>query len=236
MIIYPKDWAKIGQPIKLKEIEDTILQILSEIDCNCLSFSGGLDSSLMLHFMLKIHKQVEAFTMGVSELHPDVRYSKWVVEESDKVIHRIFIPSAEEIRNAKKWKWDQEGDKAVRLFYGFVGKHTNEIIACDGIDEFMCGYYAHQDKPFEDTYYTIIRQLQAKHLIPLDQNSMPIKIYLPYLDNRLLLLFSQIPISEKVDRGYRKKIMVEIAKGKIPNEVIIRRKYGFCDALKIKED
>ncbi|GAJ00019.1 unnamed protein product, partial [marine sediment metagenome] len=42
--------------------------------------------------------------------------------------------------------------------------------------------------------------------------------------------------SEKVDRKCRKKLMVEIAKGKIPNEVINRRKYGFCDVLKIKED
>lgn len=242
MIVYPKNWEEIGQPIKLKEIEDTILQILSEIDCNYLSFSGGLDSSLMLYFMLKIHKQVEAFTMGISELHPDIRYSKWVVEEFDNVIHRIYIPSQEEIKNAKQWKWDLEGDRAVRMFYKFVGKYTDKIISCDGIDEFMCGYYEHQDKPCEDTYYAYLRELQNKHLISLDRNSNQIeeqktvKVYLPYLDNRLLLLFSQIPISEKVDKECRKKLMVEIAKTKIPNEIITRRKYGFCDVLKIKED
>jgi len=236
MIIYPKDWAKIGQPIKLKEIEDTILQILSDIDCNCLSFSGGLDSSLMLYFMLKIHKQVEAFTIGISELHPDIRYSKWVVEEFDNVIHRIYIPSQEEIEYARQSKWDLEGNIAVRLFYKFVRKYTKKMIACDGIDELMCGYYDHQDIPHEDTYYAYLRRLQKKHLIPLDKNSNQIKVYLPYLDDRLLLLLSQIPISEKVDNKCRKKLMIEIAKTKIPDEIITRRKYGFCDVLKIKED
>ena len=234
MIIYPKNWKEIGQPIKIDEIEDTILQILSEIDCNCLSFSGGLDSSLMLYFMLKIHKQVETFTMGISELHPDVKYSKWVTEEWGNTIHRIYIPSKEEMENTKKSFEEFEGDNAVRLFYKFLRGYTDNIIACDGIDEFMCGYYEHQDKPCEDTYYAYLRQLQNKNLIPLDKNSNQIKIYLPYLDNRLLLLFSQIPISEKVDKECRKKWMVEIAKTKIPNEIITRRKYGFCDVLKIK--
>jgi len=236
MIIYPENWKEIGQPIKLKDIENTILQILSEIDCNCLSFSGGLDSSLMLYFMLKIHKQVETFTMGISELHPDVRYSKLVTDKFDNVIHRVYIPSCIEIKDAKESFEEFEGDNAVRLFYKFLRGYTDKIIACDGIDEFMCGYYCHQDKPCEDTYYANLRELQNKNLIPLDKNSNQIKIYLPYLDNRLLLLFSQIPISEKVDNECRKKLMVEIAKTKIPNEIITRRKYGFCDVLKIKED
>jgi len=236
MIIYPKNWREIGQPIKLKDIENTILQILSEIDCNCLSLSGGLDSSIILYFMLKIHRKVEAFTMGVSESHPDIRYSKLVASKFNNIIHRVYIPSHIEIKNAKKSFEEFEGDNAVRLFYKFLKKYTDKIIACDGIDEFMCGYYDHQDKPCEDTYYDYLRQLQNKNLIPLDKNSNQIKIYLPYLDNRLLLLFSQIPISEKVDKKCRKKLMIEIAKTKIPNEIITRRKYGFCDVLKIKED
>jgi asparagine synthetase B (glutamine-hydrolysing) len=81
-----------------------------------------------------------------------------------------------------------------------------------------------------------MKRLQEEQLIPLNKNSGQVKVYLPYLDNRLVLLFSQIPISEKVDSKHRKKIMIQMAKGKIPNEIINRRKYGFCDVLKIKED
>ena len=239
MIIYPKNWAKIGQPIKLKEIENTILQILSEIKCRYLSLSGGLDSSLMLYFMLRIYPQVEAFTIGGSEDHPDIRFSRAIIRNFENrtnlIKHRVYIPTPKEKENEKRIG-DFKGDNAVRLFYKFVSRYTDQIIACDGIDEFMCGYYDHQDKLCEDTYYAYLRQLRNKHLIPLDKNSNQVKVYLPYLDDRLLLLFSQIPISEKVDKDCRKKLMVEMAKGKIPNEIINRRKYGFCDVLRIKED
>jgi len=243
MIIYPKNWKEIGQPTKLKEIEDTILQILSEIDCNCLSFSGGLDSSLMLYFMLKVHKQVQTFTIGISKSHPDVRYSRLVIDKFDNIIPdlyipsiipRFYIPSWEEIKNTKESFKEFEGDNAVRLFYKFLRRYTDKIIACDGIDEFMCGYYVHQTNPNEETYYNYMKRLQKEQLIPLDKNSERVKVYLPYLDDRLILLLSQIPISEKVDKECRKKLMVEIAKTKIPNEIITRRKYGFCDVLKIK--
>ncbi len=236
MIVYPKDWMQVGQSIKLKDIEDTILKILKEIDCCSISFSGGLDSSLMLYYMSKVYDRVYAFTMGSSESHPDIEYSRLVVDGFTNVIHRIYIPSGKEIENAKRYPEDLEGDLAVRLFYDFVGKHTDRIIACDGIDEFMCGYYGHQNQGSyrEDTYYDYLSQLRAEHLITLDWSSKQILVYLLYLDSRLLLLFAQIPISEKVDGDFRKKIMLKLAKGKIPDEVINRRKYGFCDVLKIK--
>ena len=235
MIVYPKNWTKIGEVIEIKEIEDTILQILSEIDCPFLSFSGGLDSSLMLYYMLKIYSQVYAYTMGSSELHPDVTYSKLVVDKfGDNIVHKVFIPSCEEIKNVKRFPEDLSGDLAVRLFYDFVGKHTNKIIACDGIDEFMCGYYSHQENPCECLYYAYLRQLQESHLLPLHKNSRDVQVFLPFLDSRLLLLFSQIPVSEKVDKGCRKKVLVRMAEDKIPYGVINRRKYGFCDVLKIK--
>ncbi|KKN17262.1 hypothetical protein LCGC14_0967680 [marine sediment metagenome] len=234
MIVYPKNWINIGQSIQIKEIENTILQVLSEINCNCISFSGGLDSSLMLYYMLQVYDQVYAFTMGSSEEHPDVEYSKLVVSDLENVVHRVYIPSYKELEIAEFRHGDFEGDKEVRLFYKYVKQYTDEIIACDGIDEFMCGYYSHQDKPYEDTYYTHLRELSGKHLIPLYKNSGDVKVYLPYLDDGLISLFSQIEISRKVDKGCRKKLLVEMADGKIPDEIIHRRKYGFCDVLKIK--
>ena len=101
----------------------------------------------------------------------------------------------------------------------------------DGIDEFMCGYYDHQKYPTEETYYKHIRELVALHLVPLDRNSGNVFVYEPYLDERLLSVLSMIPISDKVDSMTRKKIICALAKGKLPDDVIGRRKYGFCNAL-----
>lgn len=231
MIVYPLDWNEVGRPVQVKDIELGIMKVLSEIGCNCLSFSGGLDSSLMLYFMLKKHMHVRTFTIGLSEDHPDIKYAQLVVDSFSNVAHNYYIPTREEIE-AEEQPGDLEGDAAVRLFYKFVKKHTTKIIACDGIDEFMAGYYAHQETLSETTYFNFIRRLQGVQLAPLNRNSGEVDVYLPYLDGRLISLYSQIPLSEKVDAHIRKKFMVRMAKGKLPDRVITRRKYGFCDALK----
>lgn len=247
MIVYPNNWNEIGKPIETKDIELCIKQILNQLSCNCLAFSGGLDSSLMLYFMLRRFEKVQAFTIGNSEDHPDVKYSKLVVNnfevdrithnnfEVGRTTHRIYIPIQKEINEEKDQNRDFEGDKAQRLFYKFVSKYTDEIISCDGIDEFMCGYYGHQVPQTEQAYYEYIRRLRFEQLEPLNRNSMEVNVYLPYLDFGLLSLLSQIPTYEKVNKEQRKIPMIEMARGKIPDKVIERWKYGFCDALKIKK-
>jgi len=235
MIVYPDGWQKIGQAISLKEIEDKLFQVLSEIKCNCIAFSGGLDSSLLLYFMAKTHKNVKAFTMGLSKNHPDILFSKLLIKNYRNVKHIIYIPTIEErAKEEKNVKF--KGDDVVRLFYKFVSKHTDSIISGDGMDEFMCGYYAHQINPSEQTYYKYLRALQIEQLEPLDKNSRQIKVYLPYLDDRLIYIYSQIPIAKKVDEYGRKKIIQMIAKSKLPEGIIKRRKYGFCDVLRIKNN
>jgi asparagine synthase (glutamine-hydrolysing) len=237
VIVYPENWNEIGQEIQIVHIEEILLNILSDINCNCLSYSGGIDSTIMLYLMLKIHDEVRAFTIGVSENHPDIEISKLVTERFTNVCHQIFIPSKEEIENEVRDDFKFEGDDAVSLFYKkLVQYDIDKIIACDGIDEFMCGYYAHVNSPEEKTYYTYIRRLQHEQLIPLNKNSGDVKVYLPYIDSKLIYLYSQIPIEDKTRNQDRKSMMVRLAKKlNIPKEVINRRKYGFCDALKEKK-
>lgn len=231
MIVYPKNWAKVGQPIEIRDLERAIERTLREIQCNCLALSGGLDSSLMLYFMLKVYREVRAFTIGSSENHRDVKYSVLVAEELGRTKHLYYVPTRKEIDEEKDQSRDFKGDKATRLFYKFVKKHTREIISGDGIDEFMCGYYGHQGYPTELAYFEYIRRLRLEHLEPLNRNSMGVSVYLPYLDAELLYLLSQIPTYEKVNKKERKVLMVEMAKGKIPDEIMMRHKIGFCDAL-----
>ena len=234
MIVYPKNWDEIGQPIQIKKIEKTILETIEAIGCNCLAFSGGLDSSLLLYFMYQVFSDVKTFTIGLSNSHPDVKYSIKVASQFTNVSHNVYIPTLKQ-RSEAKHKNDFAGDNAVRLFYKFVGTFTEEIISGDGIDEFMCGYYKHQESPSEEVYFDYMRRLQKEQLAPLNKNSGKIKVHLPYLDSKLILLLSQIPLTDKADINCRKKIMIQLAKGKVSDEVIGRRKYGFCDAFKDKE-
>ena len=232
MIVHPRKWADVGKPIVVKQIEDTIMDILTGINCNCLALSGGLDSSLILYYLSKIHVNIFTFTIGISEKHPDVIFSERMVRQFSNIEHKVYIPTPVEIMDESHYK-DQ--DHAVRLFYKFVRRYTESIISCDGIDEYMCGYYSHQESPGEEMYHYCLKRLQEDHLSPLNKNSADVHVYLPYIDERLTVLLSQIPTYDKVDKFHRKKIMVQMAKGHIPEAIINRRKYGFCDALKIKQ-
>jgi len=234
MIVHPEDWSTIGQPIEIQDVEETILYALAKIGCSNLSFSGGLDSSLMLYFMTRVFHKVSAFTIGFPKTHPDIKYSRLVAEALGNVKHEVYIPTADEMAEEKRKK--PGPDVAVRLFYKFLAEQqVSKVIACDGIDEFMCGYYDHQWHPDEETYLNYLHRLQDDHLKPLDENSGRIKVYLPYLDKAVLRLLIQIPLGDKVNSGHRKKVMVRIAEGKVPQEIIKRWKFGFCDALGIKK-
>lgn len=235
MIVYPRNWEQIGTAITKEEVEERILDVIQNTCCNHLALSGGLDSSLLLYFMRKIYTEVEAFTIGESESHPDVRYARLVTKEFEKVKHRVYIPTKKEIAEEEDFTSDIKGDKATRMFYRFIWKYTNRIISGDGADEFNAGYYGHQAEEVERPYYEYIRKLQKEQLEPLNKNSRQVKVYLPYLDKGLLYLLCQIPLAEKVNKKERKIFIVGMAKGKIPNAIIERRKYGFCDALKIKK-
>lgn len=221
MIVYPDKWQSIGAPITLRQIEATLTEIVSGIPCDCLSFSGGLDSSLLLYFMLEAGKKARVFTITCSDNHPDIHYSTLVINHFKKK-YKVNIEGSWRVLN------NVMGDSLVRAFYNSgLSQYTDSIIAGDGIDEFMAGYYNHQRNPTEDVYYDYLRRLQAEHLVPLHENSGSIKVYLPYIDPRLTTLLCQIPLCDKVDKNTRKKLMVELAKGKLPNDVIERRKYGF---------
>ncbi len=230
MIIYPKNWRKIGVKIAAREVERRLIDVLQKINCNNLSFSGGVDSSLLLYYMCQVFDRVNLFTMVISESHPDATFAKSVVADYKRKFfgfrfdHYFYYPKDEEIK-----------DTIYELFYRWISKHTKKIITGDTIDEYMCGYYAHMTNPIEEVYYDYIRRLQKDHLIPLNRNSAEVGVCLPYADEEVIAMLSQIPLKDKVDLKNRKKMITEMAKGKVPDGVIMRRKYGFCDALIIKE-
>lgn len=234
MIIYPQNWQAVGRPIILSEIEQILKQILFEIKCKNLALSGGVDSTTMLALMCKVfaRKEIKCFNLALNSEHPDYIYSQRAAEYFGvNLVH--WIPN----KKLKKKAGDFEGDENVREFFYWVAKNKeSRIITCDGIDEFMAGYYDHMKNPNEDTYYSYMRRLQKEQLEPLDKNSGNVKVLLPYIDARVIFLLAQIPLSKKVDFLERKKFFNRLARRvNVPEEIINRHKYGFIDAMRIKE-
>lgn len=220
MIKDPENWREIGRRVSTGEIATAICASIRESGIRNLSLSGGIDSTLLLFFMKKVlGDPIRCFTITVDENHPDYIHAKLAAEFFDVSFHPYLIH--------KKL----EPDDIVRAFYGrLIEQGIEEIIAGDGIDEFACGYYSHEKDRSEENYISWIRRLNPEHLVPLDKNSGDVSVYLPYLSPGVIELLSLVPLSEKVDSCRRKRVIVEMAQGNIPEEIVNRWKYGFCDA------
>lgn len=235
MIVFPKEWKKdytdyIHQP-SLKIYADYLLELMrivvEEIKVTHLAYSGGIDSTIMLCLLTKFfgRGKIHTYTTSSREDHPDVLFARKGSELFGS-IHHEFIVTPEEMGPN-----DFQGDNAVRQLFSNVKEYTDKIICCDGIDEFMCGYYDHLGAS-EEAYRYYISKLTSDHLIPLHKGSGDVKVYLPYLDPYLVESMSDISLQYKVDNNNRKKIITLMAKTiDIPDEFINRNKYGFVDAF-----
>ncbi|MCK4635070.1 MAG: asparagine synthase [Candidatus Aenigmarchaeota archaeon] len=58
-----------------------------------------------------------------------------------------------------------------------------------------------------------------------------IDIRLPYLNESVINLANKIPLKKKVGKGYRKKILKNIARDYLPEKIINRKKKGLPDAV-----
>lgn len=220
MIKHPSNWRQLGKEITIGDIDSAMMQIISEIDCFNLSFSGGIDSSLLLYYLLEIKGKANTFTVANDINHPDIEYSrKALTYFEDK--YQVKIQHHTMIRP------NISGNNLVYSYYKGLSYLISEIIAGDGIDELACGYYKHQDLQ-EETYQDYLQRVQADHLEPLNENSGKVMVYLPYVNDRIANLFHRIPLYRKVSETDRKIIMMQLAEGKVPPEIIERKKYGFA--------
>ena len=232
MIVYPDNWKKdysdyADHDIEIQSIIGVLRSVLSHINTPHIGYSGGIDSTIMLDIMSNVYGcDIHTYTISSREDHPDVLFARMGSEFYNTNHHEFIV----EPTKADTDRFN--GDNVVRQFFENVSKHTDTIITCDGVDEFMCGYYDHQDMK-QRTYEFYLGRLNPDHLIPLNNASKDVKVYLPYLDERLIHIYRNVPLAAKVDHNNRKKLMVKIAEYlDIPREIIERNKYGFCDAFR----
>jgi len=223
MIIFPSNWRQLGKEVFINDIDNAMRQIMSEIKCTNLSFSGGGDSSLLLYYLLEVKGNANAYTCVNDANHPDIEYSRKALDYFEQ-IYKIKIPHHTMIRP------NVSGDELVKSYYGALSCLLTDIIAGDCIDELACGYYGHQDLQ-EETYQDYLQKVQSNHLEPLNENSGNVRVYLPFADDRVASLFHRIPVYKKVSKVERKIIINLLADGKVPQCVIERRKYGLGTSL-----
>jgi len=248
MIIYPKKWNRdyakdldsIDPMIFVDGLQELLLIAIDEIKVMHLAYSGGIDSTIMLAEMTKVFGsekffgdqkkgKIHTYTLSSREDHPDMIFARQGAELYGSIHHEFIVKPEAPLEG------DNPGDNIVRQFFNEISEHTSEIICGDGIDEYMCGYYDHMADP--DYYYSYyLSRLNSGHLVPLDEASGEVFVYLPYLEPHIVSLMLNIDLEYKVSSKERKKLMVLWAKKlNIPDKFISRNKYGFVDAFREKD-
>jgi asparagine synthetase B (glutamine-hydrolysing) len=219
-----------------------------------VTLSGGVDSTLGLAIIRQNFPEarIVSFTMGGNEDHPDVVYAR-IAAEKFGADHQEIIPSQNDIQEAlaeyqKEFpgsdaeKAVTDGDFDVYLLYKKISAMRPKLmIAYDGIDELMGGYWGHRkEKNSEEkkrAFAQYWERLIPYHLRPLLDTSQRFDICLifPYLNKELAQMISEIPVSDRVSDEVGKLPMRELARiFDVPEEIIKRSKRGQVGMLEIE--
>lgn len=202
----------------------------------CLS--GGLDSTLGLAFVRRAfpNARIVAHTIAFGENHADIVYAK-LAAKAFEAEHRIVVPVRMEIEELLRCQ--KIGSVGVHLLYEALNfESVGCVIAHDGIDELMGGYWRHRafiDSALKRGEFELLWSvLYRDHLAQLHKvaDYAGVTVVLPYLVREVVEYIARIPLDERTDRAESKKPLRALAlKYGVPQAIIARRKLGFCDAM-----
>jgi asparagine synthetase B (glutamine-hydrolysing) len=236
---------------------DCVRVALEDGDRANVCLSGGLDSTLSLYIIQSLRPDlfappcaVSAYTVARSKEHQDYKHariaalvSRMCPRNSHKV---LFVDELLRERARKRYaqafdRNPSNGEIAVFALYSFMATQgVRCVIAHDGIDELMGGYWCHIEhdrKPelkkaaFEDQW----ARLRENHLVPLMRvaDHFKIRVLFPYLHQTVVEEITRLALNERSTRACRKQPLRELAaRYGVPRAIIDRAKVGFCDVLK----
>ena len=225
----------------MEGISKNIYQILEEscnsCQSNLISLSGGLDSSIIAHFLRKRDLNSVAI---ISEdfVSTDLTYCQMISKEM-KIPLSIYNVSTSTILEAientikilKNFN-DIEIRNNVVMYLAIKWAKENDqksIITGDGADELFAGYNFLVNKPENELDAEIKRVCSIMHF-PTQKigKELGIKIESPFLNQKIIELSNQIPsnlkIKEEKGKRYGKWILRKTFEKHIPLQIAWRRK------------
>ncbi len=245
--IFPEEnVSRFSKDKFLKNLDSTIEKILNDNDQPGILLSGGVDSALLAILATKCLPNIPCFVVGQYVAHPDVQAAERLAKEkglnlkvrlfNSKEIFDIQQELKECIGSASLY----DGDECVFAALKFAAQNNvTSIIATDGIDELMGGYWGHRDRirfpDIKDAFIYFWDELEEKHLSPMYRAAEFHKLDLVfvYLLPGIVEYLSMIPLEDRIKGGVGKAVWKEIAQMVgVPSWVIKRQKEGFVDAFK----
>jgi asparagine synthase (glutamine-hydrolysing) len=229
-----------------KELYDTIVQSLESVKESAtigISFSGGVDSSLLAKIAKDLGYDVILLTMGFVDSH-DVEFSKTMAKtlgirhEVELIFEKTFPDVAKKISdmiNVDNLSWNEN---CIAFYYvaKLAKKHNiYKVITANGIDELFCGYNSYRDFIPEGEEAVIglmkekldneIRMMKAVNQVT---SEFGVQIVQPFLSERFIEFAKTVPLEDKIknkDDLMRKHIVRRLALSiGVPEESALKQK------------
>ena len=205
-----------------------------------VTFSGGLDSTAVLHFARKYHPNVTAFTIGF-EGAADIAVARRYCEEHSIPQRIAYLQEDEMVEILPKIVYLAEFFEGIDVMDSCLGFYAyQEIRSCgikvalcgEGSDEILAGYdlfREHPDKVGLMKYR--VSNLHRTDLQRVDRSSMmnSVEARVPFLDKAFLSFAYRVPMDLKLRDGVEKWIFREALRGELPDYITDRRKVRMPD-------
>lgn len=205
-----------------------------------VAFSGGLDSTAVLHFARKYHPNITAFTIGF-EGAADIAVARRYCEEFSIPQHIIYLQENEMVEVIPKVVYEAEFFEGIDVMDSCLGFHVYREVRRQGIKVALCGegsdevlagydlFREHADKVALMKYR--VANLHRTDLQRVDRSSMmnSVEARVPFLDKAFLSFAYRVPMHMKLRDGVEKWILREALRHELPDYVANRRKVRMPD-------
>jgi asparagine synthase (glutamine-hydrolysing) len=219
------------------------LESVKESKTMGISFSGGVDSSLLAKIAKDLVYDVILLTMGFEDSH-DVEFSKTMAKilgirhEIELISENTFSDVARKISdmiNVNNLSWNEN---CIAFYYvaKLAKKHNiSKVITANGIDELFCGYNSYRDFIPEGEEAVIglvkekidneVRMMKAVNQVT---SEFGVQIVQPFLSEKFIEFAKTVPLEHKIkdkDDLMRKHIVRKLALSiGVPEESALKQK------------
>jgi asparagine synthase (glutamine-hydrolysing) len=208
-----------------------------------ISFSGGVDSSLLAKITKDLGCDIILLTMGFEDSH-DVEFSKTMVKTLG-IQHEIELISEKTFSDVARKIWDMINvdnlswnENCIAFYYvAKLAKKYNitKVITANGIDELFCGYNSYRDfiPEGEEAVIGLMKEKldnEIRMMMAVNQvtSEFGVKIIQPFLSEQFIEFAKTVPLEHKIkdkDDLMRKHIVRKLALSiGIPEESALKQK------------
>ena len=230
----------------MTEEQKMLYSILEEVISNCksnwISLSGGLDSSIISHF-IKNRNPNSLAIITKDFLGADLTYSQIISKHLNIPLEICYVSTAQILDGIKntikilKNFNDIEIRNAVVMYLSLeelYKKNVKTVLTGDGADEIFAGYNFLLDKPKDEINDELKRIKKIMHFSSQEiAKTFGIEVESPFLNNRVIDFADSISVSMKVNNRHEKVfgkwILRKTFETHLPKSIIWREKSPMQD-------